>query len=392
MSTEFDIAIIGGGNAGLTLAAQLAAQDNPPSTVVIEPQTAQRRDCSWSLWAEHPQSEQLAHSTKGRWQRWQLIDATSRVVHSSNQYSYLSLSSADYLLGCAAQLQDPVSLTQDSVKALRPQQQQTIIETEKTRYSAKTVYDSRPPKIAEDGLRQHFLGWHIHTKEPIKDPDMATLMDFRADQSKGLHFIYALPFSDHHLLIESTLISVEVQPQAWYRNAIECWLRDNNIEAAEIISEEMGVIPMDTLISETPSSCSMSETSAEQPLIATIGAASGAVRRSSGYAFQHIQQQISQLAAGIAQGNMSVPTPISSRLTAMDSIFNGVLLSRPDLAVSLYMRMASALNGDQFARFMLGQASASDWLRVIAAMPKLPFLKQSAKQLFEPIIKKLSRA
>ena len=39
MSTEFDIAIIGGGNAGLTLAAQLAAQDNPPSTVVIEPQT-----------------------------------------------------------------------------------------------------------------------------------------------------------------------------------------------------------------------------------------------------------------------------------------------------------------------------------------------------------------
>ena len=93
---------------------------------------------------------------------------------------------------------------------------------------------------------------------------------------------------------------------------------------------------------------------------------------------------------------MAVPTPISSRLTAMDSIFNGVLLSRPDLAVSLYMRMASALNGDQFARFMLGQATASDWLRVIAAMPKLPFLKQSVKQVFQQIahqpIKKPSRA
>ena len=73
-------------------------------------------------------------------------------------------------------------------------------------------------------------------------------MDFRVDQSRGLHFIYALPFSDHHLLIESTLISVAVQPQSWYRNAIECWLRENNIEVAEIISEEMGVIPMDILI------------------------------------------------------------------------------------------------------------------------------------------------
>ncbi len=386
MSTDVDIAIIGGGNAGLTLAAKLAAQENPPTTVVIEPKSATQRDCSWALWALDQQADQLAHSTKGRWRRWQLIDETSRVVHSSNQYNYLSLSSADYLLGCAAQLKDPVKLVEDSVKVLHPEQQHTNIETDKGSYRAKTVYDSRPPNIAEEGLRQHFLGWHIHTKEPIKDPDMATLMDFRVDQSRGLHFIYALPFSDHHLLIESTLISVAVQPQSWYRNAIECWLRENNIEVAEIISEEMGVIPMDILIPDA------STVTSEQPLIATIGAASGAVRRSSGYAFQHIQQQIGQLAAGIAQGNMAVPTPVSSRLTTMDSIFNGVLLSRPDLAVSLYMRMARALNGDQFSRFMLGQATANDWLRVIAAMPKGPFIKQAVKQAAKQLSQKLSRA
>jgi lycopene beta-cyclase len=209
------------------------------------------------------------------------------VVHSSNQYSYLSLSSADYLLDRAAQLRDPVSLIEDSVKVLHSQQHKTVIETEKGRYSAKTVYDSRPPKIAEDGLRQHFLGWHIHTKEPINDPDMATLMDFRVDQSRGLHFIYALPFSDHHMLIESTLISAELEPQSWYRDAIERWLRDNNIEVAEVIYEEAGVIPMDTLISDSASPVSDGMAS-----IASIGAASGAVRRSSGYAFQHIQQQM----------------------------------------------------------------------------------------------------
>jgi lycopene beta-cyclase len=383
VSTEFDIAIIGGGNAGLTLAAKLAAQDNPPSTVVIEPKTVQQRDCSWSLWALDSQAEQLTHSTKGRWRRWQMIDETSLIVHSSHQYNYLSLSSADYLLDCAAQLREPIHLIEDSVKTLHPQQQQTIIETEKGSYSAKTVYDSRPPKIGYSTLRQHFLGWQITTKKPIKDPEMATLMDFRVDQSRGLHFIYALPFSDNHLLIESTLISGRMETQDWYRDAIKGWLRDNNIEIEEFICEEMGVIPMDTLATESDITAAgkASEPSEPKPLIATIGAASGAVRRSSGYAFQHIQQQISQLAAGIAQGNMAVPTPISSGLTAMDSIFNGVLLSRPDLAVSLYMDMARALNGDQFARFMLGQATANDWLRVIAAMPKGPFLKQVLKQL-----------
>ena len=140
---------------------------------------------------------------------------------------------------------------------------------------------------------------------------------------------------------------------------------------------------MDTLATEPDAATTSepSERSEPKPLIATIGAASGAVRRSSGYAFQHIQQQISQLAAGIAQGNMAVPTPISSRLTAMDEVFNAVLRSRPDLSVSLYMGMARALNGDQFARFMLGQATVNDWLRVIAAMPKGPFIAQVAKQV-----------
>jgi len=377
---EVDIAIIGGGNAGLTLAAQLAAQKCPPNTVVIEPQTPDQRDCSWGLWAQAPQVEQLSHSTKGRWRRWQLIDHHSRVTHSSDQYSYISLSSADYLRHCTTQLRKPITQVQESVSALKPGQDRTTIFTDQNQYSAKTVYDSRPPKIAGNGLQQHFLGWHIHTKQPIKDADIATLMDFRVDQSRGLHFIYALPFSEYHILVESTLISTTVEPQEWYRNAIKGWLKNNNIQVAEIISEEIGVIPMDTLVVNKQRSQSQS-TSAQQPLIAPIGAASGAVRRSSGYAFQHIQQQISQLAAGIEQGNMNVPTPISSRLTTMDKIFNGVLISRPDLAVSLYMRMANALTGDQFSRFMLGKATASDWLRVIAAMPKGAFLNQFVKQL-----------
>jgi lycopene beta-cyclase len=372
VSTEVDIAIIGGGNAGLTLAAQLASQAKTPSTVVIEPQTPAQRDCSWGLWALDEQADQLNQATKGRWRQWQLIDNHSRIVHSSDQYSYLSLSSADYLRDRAAQLHEPISLVQEAVTDLQAGQDRTTVETDQQRYSAKTVYDSRPPKIAENGLRQHFFGLHIYSKQPIKNPHIATLMDFRVDQSRGLHFIYALPYSDHQMLVESTLISATVEPQDWYRNAIEQWLQEHSIEVAEIINEEMGVIPMDSLITDPTA----------EPLAAPIGAASGAVRRSSGYAFQHIQLQTRQLAAGIAQGNMSVPTPISSRLTAMDKIFNGVLLSRPELGVSMYMRMAKALNGDQFARFMLGQATIRDWLHVIAAMPKGPFIKQLYQTIF----------
>jgi lycopene beta-cyclase len=60
----------------------------------------------------------------------------------------------------------------------------------------------------------------------------------------------------------------------------------------------------------------------------------------------------------------------------MDRIFNGVLMARPELGVPIMMGTARALDGDGFARFMLGSATMADWAKVILAMPKLPFVKQ----------------
>ena len=37
-------------------------------------------------------------------------------------------------------------------------------------YSASQLYDSRPPAMAEQGLKQHFVGWEIRT-----NPQLATL-------------------------------------------------------------------------------------------------------------------------------------------------------------------------------------------------------------------------
>ena len=44
-TTEIDIAIIGGGSAGITLAAYL----NNVRAVVVEPRTPIERDCSWAF-------------------------------------------------------------------------------------------------------------------------------------------------------------------------------------------------------------------------------------------------------------------------------------------------------------------------------------------------------
>ncbi|MFT6301442.1 MAG: lycopene beta-cyclase [Pseudomonadales bacterium] len=159
------------------------------------------------------------------------------------------------------------------------------------------------------------------------------------------------------------MISNNVESKEWYRQAIEQWLRDQNIEIEEHLGEETGVIPMETV---TPLDAG----------IAGIGAASGAVRLSSGYAFAGIQAQITKLAKGISTGQYTVPTPISPALIRMDKIFNRVLLAKPELGVSLMMGTGKALDANGFARFMLGSANIVDWAKVITVMPKIPFLKQ----------------
>lgn len=361
--TKLDIAIIGGGSAGITLAAKL----KDVSAVVVEPHTPNERNCSWAFWADSSQKKQFQPATKGSWQQWRLIDNHTEILHSSDQFDYVSLSSADYIAQCEQDLADGVNLIRATAEDICPQGVGGSFTAAGQQYYADKIYDSRPPKMSEGILKQHFLGWNIRTKKPITDPQIATLMDFRVDQSRGLHFIYVLPYSNRSLLIESTMISTKLESKEWYRQAILQWLQNQNIEIDEILSEEIGVIPMQ------PVNPSLLNT-------VTIGAASGAVRLSSGYAFTGIQAQISQLAEGISRGQFSVPPPISSLLVRMDKIFNGVLVVYPELGVTIMMRTAKALDANGFARFMLGSATIMDWTRVILAMPKLPFIKQGFAQ------------
>lgn len=356
---ETDIAIIGGGSAGISLAAKLKHQ----TTVVVEPKHPDERDASWALWAKADQLEEYDCAIKGRWNQWRLIDHQREILHASDEYQYISLSSADYLRHCESKLSTNTQLVRAHAEDIQSDGDGGNFSVSGQRYHAQHIFDSRPSKLVENGLMQHFLGIEIRTKQPLTDTHIATLMDFRVDQSRGLHFIYALPFSDDCLFVESTMISTSLEPIDWYKTAIDQWLKDHSIEIASITREEHGIIPMH-------------ETIAEDNALSRIGAASGAVRLSSGYAFTHIQRQITLLAEGIEKGEFHVPQVISGTIDQLDKIFNRVLVAKQKLGVELMMSTAAALDAEGFSRFMLGKATIKDWINVILAMPKIPFLTQ----------------
>ena len=95
-----------------------------------------------------------------------------------------------------------------------------------TRFWRTTNRFMTPPigRPCGDGLVQHFQGVHVTAAQPCFDPQVATLMDFRVDQSRGVHFIYMLPFSPTHALVESTLFSPQPCEAAFYQTAISDYL------------------------------------------------------------------------------------------------------------------------------------------------------------------------
>jgi len=229
--------------------------------------------------------------------------------------------------------------------------------------TALQILDSRPPSMKDGVMLQHFSGYEITTDRDVFDSTTAILMDFRCDQSRGMHFIYCLPFGARNALVESTLFSTELAPKPFYDSAIKRYLTEIiGIDDYRITRREKGIIPMATLPQRDPH-------------LAGIGANGGAIRPSSGYAFSFIQKQIDQIIASAKPGQpLTVKTPHSRFELFMDSIFLRVIRRHPVLAPQIFTAMADRLTGDEFALFLSGEAGPRLWTKLVLAMPKWPFI------------------
>ena len=66
-------------------------------------------------------------------------------------------------------------------------------------------------------------------------------------------------------------------------------------------------------------------------------------------------------------------------VTFMDEIFNKVLINNPEIAVDLFLNTTKSLSANEFAKFMTNKTNFNIWLKVIAQMPKKPFIEQMFK-------------
>ena len=349
-----DIEILGDGCAALSLAAR--ANEIKHNITLIKPNNAPKaRDHVWGFWSDAALQDAVKMA-RGTWNKWAIITNEDCAVLESNNKPYNAFKRSDWTAHCKTLAE------QSGVKI--------ISEADWQKSSEALLFDTRPPIVPDGCVLQHFHGLEIKTSEPKFNPDIAILMDFRVDQSKGMHFIYLLPYSETEALVESTIFSTNLVDTQYYLDNINSHLSQYyRVEDYTITHEENGVIPLGKLERHDQS-------------IPGLGANGGATRPASGYAFLFIQRQIDAAIKRCKAGKeITFKTPHKKIDLWMDSVLLTVLKNWPEHGPNMFVNMGKALTGDQFVKFLSGDAGWWIRVKVIFAMPKLPFIKAVTKRV-----------
>lgn len=385
MVPQCDVAIVGAGAAGLSLAWRLlsppAGVPAPSVTLVDAPPGSLRPpERTWCYWEEGPgEYDDLVTAT---WDHLQVRAADGpATLRSLGRLRYKMLRSTSFEEGLRPRL-GALTRAEAVVEGIEDGHDGAALLCRTsggatTSVRARWVFDSRPPAPApaRTALLQHFRGWFVRTRRPVFQPEVVELMDFRTPQPRrGLSFGYVLPTGPHEALVEYT----EFGPAALTEHAYEAALRHYTQDVLrlgphDVLARERGVIPL-TDAHHSPRAGRH---------VFRIGAAGGAIRPSTGYAFSAIQRQTRAVAAAVHHGRTPVPpAAYAARHLAMDAILLRGLATGRVQGASFFSHLFRTVPAERLLRFLDGGTRPAEDVLIGLRTPVLPMLRSAVSLPF----------
>ncbi|MFT5644622.1 MAG: lycopene beta-cyclase [Janthinobacterium sp.] len=377
MSAEFDLIILGGGCAGLSLALRLAALgERCPRTLIIEARHVYVNDRTWCFWGEP--AAPLRHLVQQRWNALTLHTDAGQIRVDCSAMPYKRISADAFYSEALAMVASNRAITlllgEPVDCAPRKTDQAWHVTCRQRTYRAALVIDTRAgvaPRSGGATLWQSFYGQEIVCSTPLFDPACVTLMDFRGTDLERILFTYVLPLSTHRALIEVTqfgpLPLMPKQLTAELALAVAACTGDTTFE---VLRYEHGMLPMGL-----PASAAKSAARSD-PTYVRAGILQGAARPATGYAFQRIQRWAEHCANRLAEGSLPVAHAADPPLLrALDGLFLSLLRAQPGIAPALFLRLFECVDSACLTRFLSEQGSLADCAKIVAALPARPFLR-----------------
>lgn len=371
MNSHFDLIIIGGGCAGLSLAYQLSLfGESCPRTLIVEERANYTNDRTWCFWdVNEPIHRNLAPHV---WHNFVIKNNQLAQQYSCKETPYFMLPSDIFYEAALRAIKSNTKiemLTGEKLSGDLIKKDTWQIQTSQFIATSTNVIDTRPNKAItkKDSLMwQSFVGYEIELEHPLFNQDELVLMDFDANFKEGLGFIYCLPISKSKALIEYTVFSEDLFVADQLKDhLIEKISKYTNNATYKILRQEAGILPMGNKLIQQK----------EDSSYLFAGLFAGAARPSSGYAFQRIQAWAKDCAKELINHQQIKRFKKDSWIqTWMDFLFITVIKKNPSLGAKVFEELFKNCEIKTIANFMSDHSTFLEKLKIITALPALPFL------------------
>ena len=381
MSDSFDVIILGGGCAGLSLATRLASSCGTcPRVVVLEGRAAYTHDRTWCFFKDSQAPAQ--NSVQHAWPSMRITSGSGSVTIDCGSMPYEMVHAGQFYHSAQSIINqsDHVDLRMDVAIKKAPEKREGVwrVETGVGAFHAPYVIDTLPAKRPERGgakLWQSFYGQEIECSADTFDVSCGDLMDFSAANACGaqaafpdaVSFVYVLPTTARRALLEFTVFGPDpLNPDLLHDLLAKAVMQRVGSTEFSVLRSEHGVLPMGTLPS----------VSSHDASYVFAGLTAGGARPSSGYAFARIQRWAASCADALASGQGPFGhAPDSFILRTMDALFLKLVRAYPQAAPDLFTALFAGTNTDSLIRFLSDRATLADNARVVAALLPRPLLR-----------------
>ena len=373
-SRDADLIILGGGCAGLSLAARIADQRPGFTVIVVEPRARYDEDRTWCGWRIEPHF--FSDCVVSQWNSWRVLVPNANLELRSAAYPYelirsnLVYEKAMRLINASQQAQ--MLTGTEAVRVVEDEDSVTVELADGRHLQSSWVVDTRPVQreLGKPWLWQNFVGYVVSgTGARTIADSIPTLMDFQVSGAAVAQFMYTIPFEDGSVLFECTRFSSMQGEARVLEDELRRWLIERFGDQWIVKRREAGSLPM------------APPQQATQTRIIHAGTRGGSMRISTGYAFHRIQRWADVCAASVIRTAVPVPPQGSYLLDTMDELFLRVMQNPSVSAADLFGDLFASCATDRLIRFLSGVPKVSDLWHVSRGLPWRRFLSETPRLL-----------
>jgi len=370
----YHYAIIGAGLAGLQLALAFS-QDaffKDKKVVLIDPSLKNTNDKTWCFWEKGKGKWETL--IKHSWAKGAFISKQTNLQFDLHPYQYKKIESLDFYRYAQNIIQQNpnIDFFLDEVTQTKQGNNQIEICTTNQHFIVQHGFDSRideafykkPGKYIQ--VWQPFKGWYIRFEKAVFDTEKFTMMDYRLQHQNNTSFTYVLPFNTNEALVEFTLFVPKLIDDHLYERYLKQYIETYISKLPyEIKAVEQGVIPMTTYPFHQ----------ANNHLLTKIGTAGSWVRPSTGYAFKYTEKYVRKIIANLKSGKLPSHKLINRKSRLYDALLLDILSQQNSLGATLFEQFYSNNSIERSFRFLDGETSLFDDVKLMTTLPAVPFLK-----------------